>query len=328
MRVLITGVAGFIGHRLAAGLLDTGAEVVGIDAFSDYYDPAIKRRNVAGLSERGGSRFTLVDADLTMPGWEHHLDGVEVVLHQAGQPGVRASWTQGFDAYAHHNILATQRLLEALRVRHLDGGVLRRVVYASSSSIYGDALTLPTPESATPAPRSPYGVTKLAGEHLCGTYAAGFGLPVVALRYFTVYGGGQRPDMAIHRLIDCAAEGTPFTRFGDGSQERDLTHVADVVAANLAAAMTDGLPPGAVYNVAGGTRVTLSELIDAVGRAVGRPVPVVVGPEQPGDVRRTGGDTRGARAALGWRPQVGLPEGLAEQVAVQLGELSVAAQEG
>lgn len=314
MRVLVTGAAGFIGSRIAHRLLTAGAEVVALDAVTDYYDPAIKRRRTAALTRAGGSRCTVVEADLTRPGWEHHLDGVDAILHQAGQPGVRSSWSSGFEGYVHHNVLATQRLLEVVR-EHLDaGGRLQRLVYASSSSVYGDALTLPTPETALPAPRSPYGVTKLAAEHLCGTYARSFGLPIVALRYFTVYGGGQRPDMALHRIIAASRTGAPFPRFGDGEQRRDLTHVDDVAAANLAA-LDPQLPAGTVCNIAGGSQTTLNELLARVEAATGRSVPIEAHPEQAGDVRRTGADTSQAQRLLGWRPTVDLDAGIAEQIA-------------
>ena len=321
MKALVTGAAGFIGSRLSARLLDRGDEVVGIDAFTEYYDPALKRSQVAPLTGRDG--FTLVEADLLDDGWQEVLDDVEVVFHQAGQPGVRASWATGFDAYVARNLLATQRLLEALRERREDDGAdaaLRRLVYASSSSIYGDAMRQPTDEDVIPAPMSPYGVTKLAAEHLCGVYSRNFGVPCVALRYFTVYGGGQRPDMALHRMIEATRKGGRFPRFGDGSQERDLTHVDDVVAANLAAADVE-VAPGTVANIAGGTQVTLARLIELVGEVLGTPVPVDPQPGQPGDVARTSADTSRARQALGWKPVIALEEGIAEQVAWQQRQL-------
>lgn len=320
MKALVTGAAGFIGSRLCARLLDRGDEVVGVDAFTEYYDPALKRAQVAPLTGRDG--FTLVEADLLDEDWQAHLDDVEVVFHQAGQPGVRASWATGFDAYERRNVLATQRLLEALRRRREDDGdaaALRRLVYASSSSIYGDAMRQPTDEDVIPAPMSPYGVTKLAAEHLCGVYSRNFGVPCTSLRYFTVYGGGQRPDMALHRLIEATRRGGSFPRFGDGSQERDLTHVDDVVAANLAAADADDdeVAPGTVVNIAGGTQVTLARLIELVGELLGTPVPVEPRPAQPGDVARTSADTSRAHRLLGWQPRIALEDGLAEQVAWQ-----------
>ena len=318
MHIMVTGAAGFVGSRVARRLLEDEHEVTGIDALTPYYDPEIKRRAAKQLTGLGGDRFRLVRADLSEPGWEHHLDDVDVVLHQAGQPGVRASWSGGFATYVQHNVLATQRLLEAVRDRAGTSRAVRRIVYASSSSVYGDALRLPTPETSLPAPRSPYGVTKLAAEHLCAAYSAGFGVDTVTLRYFTVYGAGQRPDMALHRMIMAAHQQRPFPRFGDGRQERDLTHVDDVAAANVAA-MTAPVAPGSVYNIAGGSRASLQQLLDLVGDAVGTPVPIDPQPEQAGDVRRTGGDTTAARAALRWAPRVDLGAGIAEQVKSLLG---------
>ena len=317
MKALVTGAAGFIGGRLSARLLQRGDQVVGVDAFTDYYDPGLKRAQVAALTGRDG--FTLLEADLLDDDWQAALDDVEVVFHQAGQPGVRAGWATGFDVYEQRNVLATQRLLEALRQRRErdgDAAALKRLVYASSSSIYGDAMRQPTDEDVIPAPMSPYGVTKLAAEHLCGVYSRNFGVPCLSLRYFTVYGGGQRPDMALHRMIEATRRGGSFPRFGDGSQERDLTHVDDVVAANLAAADAE-VAPGTVVNIAGGTQVTLARLIDLVGDVVGTPVPIEPRPGQPGDVARTSADTSRARQLLGWQPAIDLGDGIAEQVAWQ-----------
>jgi UDP-glucuronate 4-epimerase len=312
MRALITGVAGFVGSRLASRLLDDGSEVVGLDSFTEYYDPSLKRHNVQPLL--GRKDFRLVESDLLDPGWEGHLDGIDVVFHQAGQPGVRASWEHGFEAYTARNVLATQRLLEVLRARHEAGDGVQRLVYASSSSVYGDAMTFPTHEDLLPAPFSPYGVTKLAAEHLCGVYARNWGLPSVSLRYFTVYGGGQRPDMALYRMIEAALHGTSFPRFGDGSQRRDFTHVDDVVAANLAAVHAD-VRPGEVINIAGGSNATVADLLDLVGESVGRSIEIDQRPPQPGDVARTGGETAKAKELLGWSPMVSLVEGIKEQVA-------------
>ena len=322
VRAFVTGVAGFIGSRLATRLLADGHEVVGVDALTDYYDPAIKRARLTGVQSH--STFTFVEADLLADGWQDHLDGVEVVFHQAAQPGVRASWAEGFEGYAANNVLATQRLLEAVRGRvsasasgdgtdGLTGAQrLRRLVYASSSSVYGDAMTFPTPESVAPSPFSPYGVTKLAAEHLCGVYARNWGVPTVSLRYFTVYGGGQRPDMALHRMIAAARGGPAFPLFGDGTQRRDFTHVDDIVAANLAAVDAE-VAPGEVVNIAGGSEATVNELLELVAQVVGSPVQVDQRPGQAGDVRRTGGETSKARELLGWEPRVSLRDGVAEQ---------------
>jgi UDP-glucuronate 4-epimerase len=230
------------------------------------------------------------------------------VFHHAGQPGVRMSWADGFRLYNEINVDVTQRLLEATRRAEID-----RFVFASSSSVYGNAATYPTLENDPTAPFSPYGVTKLAAEMLCNAYANNFGVPVTSLRYFTVYGPAQRPDMAIHRMIEATLTGGTFPVYGDGTQVRDFTFVGDVVEANLRAAAVS-LEPGSVINVAGGSSTTLAELIDVVGEAIGTPVPVERLAAQPGDVARTGGSIDRARTLLGWAPTTGIIEGVAAQV--------------
>jgi len=306
VRVLITGVAGFIGSHLAERLLANGHAVRGVECFTPYYDPASKRANLESLLAH--PEFELVEADLRTAEIAPLLGSVEIVFHQSAQPGIRLSWSDGFTGYAEHNILVTQRLLEALRHHQV-----RRVVFASSSSVYGNTTTYPTDEAELPRPHSPYGVTKLAAEHLCGLYAANWGLPTVSLRYFTVYGPRQRPDMATHRLIEAALGGPTFPLFGDGSQVRDFTYVGDIVAANLAAATAD-VAPGTVVNVAGGGSCPLSGLVELVGELVGHPVPLDRRPAQAGDVERTGGSIERARELLGWEPRVDLATGLARQV--------------
>jgi nucleoside-diphosphate-sugar epimerase len=248
------------------------------------------------------------DADLATADLDPLIDGVDTVIHLAARPGVRPSWDE-FDAYLADNVVGTERLLAAVA----RSGRVERFVYASSSSVYGNALSYPTREDALPAPVSPYGVTKLAGEHLCGA----FDVPVVVLRYFTVYGPRQRPDMAFHRMIAAAlGTGPPFPLYGDGSAVRDFTFVDDVVAATVAAAEpTNAVAAGAVFNVAGGTSTSVAEVLDLVERLTGRPVPVERRPAQPGDVRRTRGSTDGITAAIGWKPTVDLEIGLARQVA-------------
>lgn len=306
MRALVTGVAGFIGSHLAEQLLADGHTVRGVDCFTPYYEEASKRANLEGLVNHPD--FVLVDADLRVTEIERLLPSIDVVFHQAAQPGVRLSWSEGFVLYAEHNILASQRLLEALR-HH----TVSRVVFASSSSVYGNSPIYPTTEADLPQPHSPYGVTKLAAEHLCGLYASNWGVPTVSLRYFTVYGPRQRPDMATHRLIEAARGGPAFPLFGDGSQARDFTFVGDIVAANLAAGAAD-LAPGVVINVSGGSSCPLSELVELVGEVVGRPVPVERRPAQHGDVARTGGSIDKARELLGWVPTTDLRSGVALQV--------------
>jgi nucleoside-diphosphate-sugar epimerase len=304
-RALVTGAAGFIGSHLVERLLADGWSVVALDALSDYYDQDQKRRNLEAFADAAACRIVL--EDLRTCDLDALLDGVDVVFHQAGQPGVRASWER-FGSYVEHNVLATERLLQACVDRPL-----ARFVYASSSSVYGDAETYPTTEDALPRPRSPYGVTKLAAEHLCGVFAANHGVPTVSLRYFTVFGPRQRPDMAMHRMIECALEGTVFPLYGDGSAIRDFTYVDDVVDANLAAASAD-VPAGTVLNVSGGTDASMRQVIDTVERLVGREVALDIQPAAAGDVRRTGGSPERAKALLGWSPRVGLEDGLAAQV--------------
>jgi nucleoside-diphosphate-sugar epimerase len=306
MRALVTGAAGFIGSRLVERLGAGGHAVRAVDCLTDYYDVAQKRAAAARVRRVPGCEP--IEADLGVADLPALLDGIDVVFHQAGQPGVRDSWRDGFEGYVRQNVLVTQRLLEACV-----GAPLLRVVFASSSSVYGDAETYPTTEDDLPAPRSPYGVTKLAAEHLCGVYARNWDVPTVALRYFTVYGPGQRPDMAMHRIVEAALDGRPFPVYGDGSQVRDFTFVDDVVAANLAAARRD-VPAGTVVNVSGGGSVSLIEVIGVVGDLVGRDVVLERRPVQPGDVRRTGGANERAHRLLGWAPRVALREGLRRQV--------------
>lgn len=311
MNVLVTGAAGFIGSSLCRELLGRGHHVRGVDCFTPYYDPAIKHDNVAALREE--PEFSLITADLRNCNVEPLLHDVDVVYHLAGQPGVRLSWERGFALYSEHNILTTQRLLEAVRA-----DPVRRFVYASSSSVYGNAAAWPTSEADLPQPHSPYGVTKLAGEHLCGLYAANWNIPTVALRYFTVYGPRQRPDMAIHRILDAAVTDTPFELYGTGEQIRDFTYVGDVVRATRAAGETPAVPPGTIVNVAGGSESTMNDVLALVEEITGRALRVTRSLDKPGDVWRTGGEIRLASALLGWKPEVDLPTGIDAQFRSQL----------
>jgi nucleoside-diphosphate-sugar epimerase len=294
VRYAVTGAAGFIGSHLSEALEQAGHEVVGLDCFTDYYDPALKEENARGLDVR---RVDLAEDDLDFRG----LDGV---FHLAGEPGVRASFAD-FAPYLSRNVLATQRVFEAAA----QAGV--RVVFASSSSIYGDAERYPTPEDVPPRPISPYAITKLACENLERAYAKSVALQAVTLRYFTVYGPRQRPDLAFTRIVTALAEGGPFDLYGDGSVSRGFTYVADAVAATIAA--MERAPAGAVYNVGGGAETTMREAIALCERIAGRRLDVRTAPDASGDVRRTAADTRRIRRDLGWEPQVGLEEGLRAQ---------------
>lgn len=308
MRAVITGVAGFIGSRLAATALARGDDVVGVDCLTPYYDVRQKRANLESLTSDGGAAFRFVEADLRTASLADLIEGADVVFHLAGQPGVRGSWGAGFASHVEQNVLATQALLEACRIARP-----ARFVYASSSSVYGNAETYPTSEDVTPAPVSPYGVTKLAGEHLCRVYAEEWGLSTCALRYFTVYGPGQRPDMAIHRFIVSGLEGRAIRQFGDGSAIRDFTFVDDAVDATLRAggAALDG---ATVLNVAGGSSVTVGQLVDLIGTLLGAPLSIDQHAPEPGDARATGGDIRAAARALEWQPRTDLRDGLRRQI--------------
>ncbi len=309
---LVTGVAGFIGSQLAEALIAGGETVRGVDCFTPYYDRAAKEANLASL--RNAERFSFHEVDLRHDTLEPLLDGVDVVEHQASQPGVRLSWSDEFRSYSECNVLATQRLLEACR--QVGTG---RFVYASSSSIYGNAVRYPVMEDDLPGPHSPYGVTKLAAEHLCNLYAKNYGLSTVSLRYFTVYGPRQRPDMAHHRLIESALDQTPFPLYGDGSHVRDFTYVGDVVRANTSAAAAD-VEPGTVVNICAGGSTVMRDLIDAVGAAVGQAVVIDEQAPQPGDVARTGGSNALALEVLDWKPETSLADGIAAQVAWHRGQ--------
>ncbi len=307
MKALVTGAAGFIGSTLTDRLLAERWCVRGVDSFTPYYDPATKHSNIAQLADVAD--FELCEVDLASADLSGLLDGVDVVFHLAGQPGVRLSWAEGFHTYSENNIEVTQRLLEAARSR-----AIRRFVYASSSSVYGDADVVPTDEDHPTRPYSPYGVTKLAGEHLCSAYGRNFGVPTTSVRYFTVYGPRQRPDMAFHRLIEAALVGNSFPLYGDGRQVRDFTFVDDIVEATYLAGITD-LPGGTVMNAAGGDSMELLHVVNLVGELAGSPVQLDWRDAQPGDVRRTGGSIERAHELLGWAPKFDLRAGIERQVA-------------
>ncbi|ASR01954.1 NAD-dependent epimerase/dehydratase family protein [Gordonia rubripertincta] len=310
MKVLITGAAGFVGSTLATRLVeDPGIEkVIGIDSLTDYYDPAIKTSNVAVLQEY--PKFEFLQSDLNTTDLDGVLDGVNVIYHQAGQPGVRKSWGASFDSYLSANVASTQRLLEAAR-NHSE---MVRFIYASSSSVYGNSESYPTSEDTLPRPYSPYGVTKLAAEHLVSLYANNYGVPTVSLRYFTVYGPHQRPDMGMHRFISRALNGDPIDIYGDGNQVRDFTYVDDVVRANIAAGAAQDIDPGLVVNICGGSTVTVNEVLDTIEDEVGKPLNRNHMPNIAGDVRKTAGTNDLAAATIGWTPEVGIREGLARHI--------------
>ena len=292
MRYVVTGAAGFIGSHLAEALLADGHDVYAVDCFTDYYDTAEKERNAASL---GVNRLDLAEETL-------ELAGIDGVFHLAGQPGVR-SFGEAFPLYVRRNLLATQRVFEACASANV------RVVFASSSSVYGDAETYPTPESAEPKPLSPYGTTKLACEHLAYAYARSFGLDCVALRYFTVYGPRQRPDMFFRRVCERLADGEAFEIYGSGDQSRSFTYVADVVQATRAA--MDGAPAGATYNVGGGEEATMLEAIAILESASARTLQTRHVAAAKGDMSRTSADISRIRRDLSWEPRTSLRDGLA-----------------
>jgi UDP-glucose 4-epimerase len=301
---VVTGCAGFIGSHLVEAILARGDHVTGVDSFSDYYSREAKETNLGALRGRSGFRF--VQADLAIDDLDKLLDDIQGVFHLAAQPGVRGSWGRTFPIYVQDNLVATQRVFEAAVA------VGTRVVWASSSSVYGDANVYPVPEETSLRPISPYGVTKLACEHLAQSYAESFGLAHVALRYFTVYGPRQRPDMAFAKVIRGLADGTVFSVFGSGEQSRDVTYVDDAVAASLAA--MELAPAGATYNVGGGTETTLNEAISVCEQLSGRTLNRRSEYPAPGDVRRTSADISRARAELDWSPRTTLEEGLQAQL--------------
>jgi UDP-glucuronate 4-epimerase len=294
MRYVVTGAAGFIGSQLAEQLMAEGHEVVAVDSFTDYYDPALKEENAAAFDVL---RIDLAEEDL-------ELGGVDGVFHLAGQPGVR-SFGDVFEDYVRRNLLASRRVFETAAA----AGV--RTVFASSSSVYGDAERYPTSEDSTPKPISPYGITKLGGEQLAYAYAQSFGLDVVTLRYFTFYGPRQRPDMALARIVDALARGAQFELYGDGLQSRSFTYVADGIEATIAAMKR--APSGALYNVGGGQEATMREAIQTLEQVSGRALELVERPAAAGDVRRTAVDATRVEQDLGWRPTTSLVDGLRAQ---------------
>ena len=301
---LLTGCAGFIGSHLAEALLARGDRVLGVDAFRDYYPRSIKELNLA--QARRSQNFELIEANLENLEFDALAEGLDGIFHLAAQPGVRGSWGETFALYARDNVIATQRIFGTATRATV------RVVWASSSSVYGNAEAYPTAEQTRPRPISPYGVTKLSCEHLAAAYVESFGLDHVALRYFTVYGPRQRPDMAFSRIGQALAERTVFPVYGTGDQTRDVTFVADAVSATLAA--MELAPRGSVYNIGGGSETSLNEVISVAERLTGSRLSVRREPAASGDVRRTAADISRAKAELEWRPKTPLEEGLRAQL--------------
>lgn len=305
MKCLVTGVAGFIGSHLAERLIGECHTVVGIDSFEDFYSREIKETNIRELKE--SNNFELVEGNLINLPLKEIVSEVDCVFHQAAQPGVRASWGKRFEIYAQNNILATQKLLEASV-----GSRIKRFVYASSSSVYGDTDVLPIKETNRLKPISPYGVSKLAGESLCYLYWKNFGVPIVSFRYFTVYGPRQRPDMAFCRFIKAILRGGEIEIYGNGNQTRDYTYVDDIVSATLS--VVDREVVGEVFNVACGSNITLNEVLYLMEKAVNKKAKRIYIEKQRGDVKHTLADISKAKEMLNYRPKVSLAEGLREEV--------------
>lgn len=306
MMHLVTGVAGFIGSNLAKELLKKGEEVIGIDCFTDYYARSLKEENLAAIREY--DKFDFFEEDLLELDLIELLDGVDYVYHQAAQAGVRASWGKTFDIYTDNNIRVTQQLLEAARESNV-----KKIVYASSSSVYGDTDQLPMKEDNYLQPVSPYGVSKLAAEHLCYLYWKNFNVPTVSLRYFTVYGEGQRPDMAFHIFIKAILTGSVITVFGDGKQSRNFTHVSDIVQANILAAESD--ISGEVFNIGGdGEGIVLNDSIKMIADIIGKEAEIIYQAVAKGDVKHTSADCQKARELLGYEPEMDFKEGLIREI--------------
>jgi nucleoside-diphosphate-sugar epimerase len=311
---VVTGCAGFIGSTVTEALLELGCSVTGVDCLTDYYKPSLKRENLSGFKDH--PRFTFIQADLNDLDAVELLGGKVACFHLAAQAGVRASWGEYFSEYLARNVMATQRLLEACKADGVKES-LRRFVYSSSSSVYGDQDELPVTEQALPQPRSPYGVTKMAAEHLCVLYSMNFGVPTSSLRYFTVYGPRQRPDMAFRIFIEKALDGLTFQVYGDGSQTRDFTYVGDAVRSNLLAVACD--KNWEVFNTGGGSRMVFSDTLDLLTRLLAERVPGIKAEVRytesaKGDVQDTFADRTHVEATIGYQPTITFAEGLAREV--------------
>lgn len=305
MRAIVTGAAGFIGSHLCERLLREGFEVIGIDCFADYYSPERKRRHIESLL--GSDSFRLIEENIIDTDMDKLLDGVDVVFHLAAQAGVRSSWGKEFSHYTESNILATQKVLEALKERKDV-----KLIHSSSSSVYGETLELPMKEEHPLRPVSPYGATKLAAEHLCELYAYNYGLKYVALRYFTVYGPRQRPDMAFSKFITAALRKERIEIFGDGEQTRDFTYVTDAVQANILAMGYEG--ERRIFNIGGGSRVSINEVVSIMESIIKERIDRIYLDRAKGDVRNTWADTSRASEELGFKPAVSLEDGLGMEI--------------
>jgi len=302
MKSLITGCAGFIGSHLTEKLLEMGHEVIGIDCFTDYYSKAIKEDNLKKLLFH--QNFTFLDENILNL---NSFPDVDYVFHQAAQAGVRASWGKSFEIYTQNNILATQKLLEYYKDRNL-----KKFIFASSSSIYGNTDQLPITEDAQKNPYSPYGVTKLAAENLCLLYYMNYGTPIVSLRYFTVYGPRQRPDMGINKFVHAALNGDVIEVYGDGNQTRDFTFISDVIQANLLAAYADTV--GECFNIGGGSRISVNDLLKLIEKVVGKDIHIKYIEMQKGDVQHTFADVTKAEKMIGYKPVIKIENGVQKYV--------------
>ena len=305
MRILVTGVAGFIGSHLAERLIKEGHKVIGVDCFTDYYSREIKESNIKKLRKEGS--FDFHDADLLEINLENVLQNIDVVFHEAAQAGVRVSWGANFRIYTENNVRATQRLLEAAKTARL-----QKFIFASSSSVYGDAESYPTTEDMKPLPISPYGVTKLAAEHLCYLYYKNYGIPIIILRYFTVYGPRQRPDMAFHKFIKAILNNDEIPVFGDGEQTRDFTYIDDIVDGNISAMNTPVV--GEVFNIGGGSRITVNDTIEIIERVCEKKAKKKYIEKQKGDVIHTAADISKAKRLLDYVPKFDVEKGIANEV--------------
>lgn len=304
MKCIVTGAAGFIGSSLCERLLNQGFDVIGIDFFVNYYPRILKEKNIENLKK--STKFVFIEGDLLNIDLLSLISNSDYIFHHAAQAGVRASWGRDFSIYTENNIMATQRLLEVCKERNI-----AKFIFASSSSVYGDCPDIPMRENSIPSPVSPYGVSKLASEQLCYLYWKNFNVPVVSLRYFTVYGSRQRPDMAFNKFIKAILKDEEIIMYGDGEQTRDFTYIDDIVTANILA-MNKG-QNGKVYNIGGGSRVSLNTVIDMLTKVIGKTLKINRLERQKGDMEHTLADITKAKQELGYEPTVRLEKGLEKE---------------